>query len=87
LEAATFDHLGTSGFSSGLVRLKLFRPRFLVYLDVMVVGNSSDQDMGLIDCPGSGMGAAAVFEQGGAIDQLSNSRPVGQINLLSRDAK
>ncbi|KAG0593353.1 hypothetical protein KC19_1G323100 [Ceratodon purpureus] len=38
-------------------------------------------------CIGSGMGAAAVFEQGGAIDQLSNARAVGQNNLLSRDAK
>lgn len=39
------------------------------------------------DCSGSGMGAAAVFEQGGAIDQLSNARAVSQNNLLSRDAK
>lgn len=38
-------------------------------------------------CIGSGMGAAAVFEQGGAIDPLSNARAVGQNNLLSRDAK
>ncbi|XP_024385963.1 3-ketoacyl-CoA thiolase 2, peroxisomal [Physcomitrium patens] len=38
-------------------------------------------------CIGSGMGAAAVFEQGGAIDPLSNVRAVGQNNLLSRDAK
>jgi len=36
---------------------------------------------------GSGMGAAAVFEQGGAIDQLSNARAINQNNLLSRDAK
>jgi acetyl-CoA acyltransferase 1 len=38
-------------------------------------------------CIGSGMGAAAVFEQGGAIDPLSNVRAVGQNNLLLRDAK
>lgn len=36
---------------------------------------------------GSGMGAAAVFEQGGAVDQLSNARAITQNNLLSRDAK
>lgn len=37
-------------------------------------------------CIGSGMGAAAVFEQGGEVDLLSNVMAVPRQNLLSRDA-
>lgn len=33
------------------------------------------------------MGAAAVFEQGGAVDGLRNARPIDEVNLLSKDAK
>ena len=47
----------------------------------------SNWDVHLLDGLGSGMGAAAVFEQGGAVDQMSNARPVSQNNLLSGDAK
>lgn len=38
-------------------------------------------------CIGSGMGAAAVFERGDAVDELSNVRNVQSHNFLSRDAK
>lgn len=37
-------------------------------------------------CIGSGMGAAAVFEQGGEVDDLRNVKTVPSHNLLSRDA-
>ena len=37
-------------------------------------------------CIGSGMGAAAVFEQGGEVDGLRNVQAVPRHNLLSRDA-
>ncbi|KAG1362507.1 3-ketoacyl-CoA thiolase 2, peroxisomal [Cocos nucifera] len=37
-------------------------------------------------CIGSGMGAAAVFERGDVVDQLSNARRIQSNNLLSRDA-
>lgn len=33
------------------------------------------------------MGAAAVFEQGDAVDEFCNARTVGSNNLLSRDAR
>jgi acetyl-CoA acyltransferase 1 len=38
-------------------------------------------------CIGTGMGAAAVFEQGDAVDEFCNARTVGSNNLLSRDAR
>ncbi|XP_066319893.1 3-ketoacyl-CoA thiolase 2, peroxisomal-like [Miscanthus floridulus] len=38
-------------------------------------------------CIGSGMGAAAVFERGDAVDGLSNVRDTQTHNFLSRDAK
>lgn len=38
-------------------------------------------------CIGSGMGAAAVFEHGSAVDRLRNARPIDEVNLLSKDAK
>eukprot|EP00877_Chromochloris_zofingiensis_P002790 jgi/Chrzof1/12511/Cz06g36270.t1_ATO2B[v5.2] len=38
-------------------------------------------------CIGSGMGAAAVFEQGSEVDQLRNGKAIGQQTYLSRDAK
>lgn len=38
-------------------------------------------------CIGTGMGAAAVFEQGDCVDELCNARKVGTQNLLSRDAQ
>ncbi|CAD6241714.1 unnamed protein product [Miscanthus lutarioriparius] len=38
-------------------------------------------------CIGSGMGAAAVFERGDAVDGLSNVRDTQAHNFLSRDAK
>ncbi|KAG1354840.1 3-ketoacyl-CoA thiolase 2, peroxisomal [Cocos nucifera] len=37
-------------------------------------------------CIGSGMGAAAVFERGDVVDQLSNARRIQSNNLLSKDA-
>ncbi|KAJ0966585.1 hypothetical protein J5N97_023502 [Dioscorea zingiberensis] len=37
-------------------------------------------------CIGSGMGAAAVFERGDVVDELSNARPIQSPNLLSKDA-
>ncbi|XP_008804745.1 3-ketoacyl-CoA thiolase 2, peroxisomal [Phoenix dactylifera] len=37
-------------------------------------------------CIGSGMGAAAVFERGDVVDQLSNVRRIQSNNLLSKDA-
>uniref|UniRef100_A0A0A9G9Y2 Thiolase C-terminal domain-containing protein n=1 Tax=Arundo donax TaxID=35708 RepID=A0A0A9G9Y2_ARUDO len=37
-------------------------------------------------CIGSGMGAAAVFERGDLVDELSNVRPIQSHNFLSRDA-
>ncbi|XP_008804452.2 3-ketoacyl-CoA thiolase 2, peroxisomal-like [Phoenix dactylifera] len=37
-------------------------------------------------CIGSGMGAAAVFERGDVVDQLSNARRIRSNNLLSKDA-
>ncbi|XP_062221543.1 3-ketoacyl-CoA thiolase 2, peroxisomal-like [Phragmites australis] len=38
-------------------------------------------------CIGSGMGAAAVFERGDMVDELSNVRQKQSHNFLSRDAK
>jgi len=38
-------------------------------------------------CIGSGMGAAAVFERGDTVDELSNVRDAQSHNFLSRDAK
>ena len=38
-------------------------------------------------CIGSGMGAAAVFERGGEVDELRNVQPIKQQNYLSRDAQ
>ncbi|KAF8691743.1 hypothetical protein HU200_040135 [Digitaria exilis] len=38
-------------------------------------------------CIGSGMGAAAVFERGDAVDELSNVRNMQSHNFLSRDVK
>ncbi len=38
-------------------------------------------------CIGSGMGAAAVFERGSAVDTLKNARPIAANNFLSKDAK
>ena len=37
-------------------------------------------------CIGSGMGAAAVFERGGEVDEL-NVEPVARQGYLSRDAR
>lgn len=37
-------------------------------------------------CIGSGMGAAAVFEAGDAVDEYRNARPVKQQGFLSKDA-
>lgn len=37
-------------------------------------------------CAGSGMGAAAVFERGDAVDELSNARMIHSNNYLSKDA-
>jgi len=36
---------------------------------------------------GTGMGAAAVFERSGAVDQLCNARPIKDHTSLSRDAQ
>lgn len=36
---------------------------------------------------GSGMGAAAVFERGDAVDDLCNARVHNNNNFLSKDAK
>lgn len=38
-------------------------------------------------CIGTGMGAAAVFERGSAVDQLCNARPIKDHTSLSRDAR
>lgn len=38
-------------------------------------------------CIGSGMGAAAVFERGGEIDQVAHTRTAGAGAGLSRDAR
>jgi len=38
-------------------------------------------------CIGSGMGAAAVFERGDAVDDLCNARVVQSNSLLSKDAQ
>jgi acetyl-CoA acyltransferase 1 len=38
-------------------------------------------------CIGTGMGAAAVFERSGAVDQLCNARPIKDHTSLSRDAQ
>ncbi|MED6149030.1 3-ketoacyl-CoA thiolase 2, peroxisomal [Stylosanthes scabra] len=38
-------------------------------------------------CIGTGMGAAAVFERGDGVDDLSNARKVAANNLLSKDAR
>ncbi|KAK9726762.1 hypothetical protein RND81_05G235600 [Saponaria officinalis] len=38
-------------------------------------------------CIGTGMGAAAVFERGDAVDELCNARTVNANGLLSKDAK
>lgn len=38
-------------------------------------------------CIGSGMGAAAVFERGGEIDEPMNVRPAQKMSYLSRDAQ
>ncbi len=37
-------------------------------------------------CIGSGMGAAAVFERGGEVDNVKNARSVATQDYLSRDA-
>ena len=37
-------------------------------------------------CAGSGMGAAAVFEWGDGVDELTNARGIPSHNWLSRDA-
>ena len=38
-------------------------------------------------CIGSGMGAAAVFERGGEVDEVVNAKKAGgQAPLLSKDA-
>jgi hypothetical protein len=36
---------------------------------------------------GSGMGAAAVFERGDSVDELSNARHIQSHNFLSKDVK
>ncbi|XP_041026502.1 3-ketoacyl-CoA thiolase 2, peroxisomal-like [Juglans microcarpa x Juglans regia] len=38
-------------------------------------------------CIGTGMGAAAVFERGDAVDEFSNARKVERNSLLSKDAR
>lgn len=38
-------------------------------------------------CIGSGMGAAAVFERGSAVDAVTNAMPIRDAKHLSRDAK
>ncbi|XP_022138475.1 3-ketoacyl-CoA thiolase 2, peroxisomal-like [Momordica charantia] len=38
-------------------------------------------------CIGTGMGAAAVFERGDAVDELCNARKVEHQNLMSKDAR
>ncbi|CAH2080432.1 unnamed protein product [Thlaspi arvense] len=38
-------------------------------------------------CIGTGMGAAAVFERGDCVDELSSARKIETNNLLSKDAK
>jgi acetyl-CoA acyltransferase 1 len=38
-------------------------------------------------CIGSGMGAAAVFERGDSVDELSNARHIQSHNFLSKDVK
>nr|ABK25612.1 unknown [Picea sitchensis] len=38
-------------------------------------------------CIGTGMGAAAVFERGSAVDQLCNARPIKDHTSLSKDAQ
>ncbi|KAG6526397.1 3-ketoacyl-CoA thiolase 2, peroxisomal-like [Zingiber officinale] len=38
-------------------------------------------------CIGTGMGAAAVFERGDAVDELTNAKRIHSGNLLSKDAK
>eukprot|EP01018_Ginkgo_biloba_P026132 Gb_22382 [translate_table: standard] len=38
-------------------------------------------------CIGSGMGAAAVFERGSVVDQMTNARPINMNNLLSKDVQ
>jgi acetyl-CoA acyltransferase 1 len=40
-----------------------------------------------VSIAGSGMGAAAVFERGDTVDELSNVRDIQSHNFLSRDAK
>ncbi|XP_020259990.1 3-ketoacyl-CoA thiolase 2, peroxisomal-like [Asparagus officinalis] len=46
-----------------------------------------DSRFGVISmCIGSGMGAAAVFEQGDAVDELCNARRIQPNNYLSKDA-
>ncbi|KAK1309339.1 3-ketoacyl-CoA thiolase 2, peroxisomal [Acorus calamus] len=45
-----------------------------------------DSRFGVISmCIGSGMGAAAVFERGDGVDELSNARKIESNNLLSKD--
>ncbi|KAJ7513901.1 hypothetical protein O6H91_23G019000 [Diphasiastrum complanatum] len=47
-----------------------------------------DSRFGVVSmCIGSGMGAAAVFERGSVVDQLSIARPIKDNNYLSKDAK
>uniref|UniRef100_A0A0A9DEB8 Uncharacterized protein n=1 Tax=Arundo donax TaxID=35708 RepID=A0A0A9DEB8_ARUDO len=46
-----------------------------------------DSRFGVISmCIGSGMGAAAVFERGDAVDELTNARGILSHNWLSKDA-
>ena len=47
------------------------RPSYVMVMDV---------------CAGSGMGAAAVFEWGDGVDELTNARGIPSHNWLSRDA-
>jgi acetyl-CoA acyltransferase 1 len=41
----------------------------------------------LLSIAGSGMGAAAVFERGDSVDELSNARHIQSHNFLSKDVK
>ncbi|XP_058101288.1 3-ketoacyl-CoA thiolase 2, peroxisomal [Magnolia sinica] len=46
-----------------------------------------DSRFGVVSmCIGTGMGAAAVFERGDCVDELSNARRIHPNNLLSKDA-
>ncbi|XP_077252035.1 3-ketoacyl CoA thiolase 1, peroxisomal-like [Tasmannia lanceolata] len=50
-------------------------------------GWGKDCRFGVISiCIGTGMGAAAVFERGDCVDDLSNARKIQPNNFLSKDA-